>query len=92
LRFGLYPNVYNHDQEDAKETLQNIAGNYLYKDILERKNIKKSDQLLSLLQLLALQVGNEVSYHELGQKLQMNTLTVQKYIHLLEKSFVIFRL
>ncbi len=92
IRFGLYPEVYSAGEETKKELLLNIANNYLYKDILEFENIKKSDQLFSLLQLLALQIGNEVSFAEIGQQLGMNKLTVQKYVNLLEKTFVIFSL
>lgn len=92
IRFGLYPEVYSAGEETKKELLLNIANNYLYKDILEFEDIKKSDQLFSLLQLLALQIGNEVSFAEIGQQLGMNKLTVQKYADLLEKSFVIFSL
>lgn len=92
LRFGLYPEIYNSGEEEKKELLANIANNYLYKDILEFENIKKSDQLFGLLQLLALQIGNEVSLSEIGQQLGMDKLTVQKYINLLEKAFVIFDL
>lgn len=92
IRFGLYPGIYNRGEETRKELLYNIVNNYLYKDILKFENIKKSDQLFNLLQLLALQIGNEVSFAELGQQLGMSKITVQKYINLLEKSFVIFSL
>ncbi|MDF1498683.1 MAG: ATP-binding protein [Patescibacteria group bacterium] len=92
IRFGLYPDVYGAGEEAKKDLLFNITNNYLYKDILEFENIKKSDQLFSLLQLLALQIGNEVSFDEIGRQLGMNKLTVQKYVDLLEKSFVIFSL
>lgn len=92
IRFGLYPEIYNSGEEAKKELLFNIANNYLYKDILEFENIKKSDQLFGLLQLLALQIGSEVSLSEIGQQLGMDKLTVQKYINLLEKAFVIFGL
>jgi len=66
--------------------------NYLYKDILEFAGVRKSELIIKLLQLIALQVGNEVSYTELAQKLGINTVTVQNYIDLLEKSFVIYKL
>lgn len=93
LRYGMYPEVLL--QQDTVETirlLDGIAGNYLYKDILEFENIRKSDLLTDLLQLLALQIGNEVSYNEVARQLGINVVTVQKYIELLEKSFIIFRL
>ncbi|MDR3169696.1 MAG: HTH domain-containing protein [Candidatus Peribacteria bacterium] len=66
--------------------------NYLYKDILEFSGIRKSEFIIQLLQLLALQVGSEVSYTELANKLNINTITIQNYIDLLEKSFVIYKL
>ncbi len=93
LRFWLYPEVFGCQSEiDARQRLENIASNYLYKDILEIENIKKSDKLSQLLQLLALQIWNEVSMNELWQRLSMSKNTVERYIDLLEKSFVIKRL
>jgi len=92
IRFGVYPGIYAKNEQDKTRLLQNISEKYLYKDILEFENIKKSDQLFRLLQLLALQIGSEVSLSEIGGKLGMNKLTVEKYINLLEKSFVIFSL
>lgn len=59
---------------------------------MEWANLKKSPKLLFLLQLLALQIGSEVSFTEIGQKLQISYHTVQEYVALLEKSFVIFSL
>ncbi|HMY80469.1 MAG TPA: ATP-binding protein [Candidatus Absconditabacterales bacterium] len=91
LMYGSYPETINHP-DNAIRYLKNLASNYLYKDILALESLKKSDQLLQLLQLLAWQIGNEVSYNELGQKLGLSVQTIQKYISLLEKSFIIFRL
>lgn len=65
---------------------------YLYKDILEWSKIKKSDKLLKLLQVLAFQIGNQVSYNKLANTVGINKETVENYINLLEKSFVIYRL
>ena len=92
MRFGLYPAVFEKPEEVAQKKLEIIVSNYLYKDILAFDKIKKSDILLRLLELLALQVGSEVSLNELAQKLQISHLTVDKYLDLLEKTFVIFRL
>jgi len=92
LKFGLYPEIFQSSKNEIKERLTNIANNYLYKDILEFEYLKKSDQLYNLLELLALQIGSEVSSDELSKKLGLNKLTIQKYIYLLEKTFVIFRL
>lgn len=92
LRFGTYPEIVNASEDDAKRLLESIASNYLYKDILEFENIKNSKLLFNLLQLLALQLGNEVSYHELGKSLGISSITVKRYIDLLEKCFVVFSL
>ncbi|AQQ72197.1 Archaeal ATPase [Limihaloglobus sulfuriphilus] len=92
LRFGSYPTVFGVSETDAKEELNDIAGKYLYKDILAFENLRNSDLLLDLLKLIALQVGNEVSLHEIGTILGLAGTTVKRYIDLLEKCFIIFRL
>ncbi len=92
LRFGSYPEIYNLDEETAEKRLSEIASSYLFKDLLNFEGIKKSNLLKKLVILLALQVGNEVTYNELATKLGVNHLTVQKYIDVLEQSFVLFRL
>ncbi|HEY9114325.1 MAG TPA: ATP-binding protein [Bacteroidales bacterium] len=92
MRFGLYPSVILQDDNLAQENLNEIASSYLFKDILEFQYLKKPEVLLSLLKLLAFQISNEVSFTELANKLQVDQTVVQKYIQLLEDSFVIFRL
>lgn len=92
LRFGAYPEVFNLSEQEAKERLNEIASNYLFKDILQFEGLKKSGIIKNLLRALALQVGQEVSYSELGNMLGVNRLTIQKYIDILEQSFVIFKL
>jgi len=92
LRFGSYPDIVDKNENDAIVLLDNLASKYLYKDILEYEQIRKSEKLLKLLQFLAFQLGSEVSMHELATKLSMNRETVRRYIDLLEKAFVIFRL
>lgn len=92
LRFGSYPEIYNLDEETAEKRLSEIASSYLFKDLLQFEGIKKSNLLKNLVISLALQVGNEVTYNELAVKLGVNHLTIQKYIDILEQSFVIFRL
>jgi predicted AAA+ superfamily ATPase len=69
-----------------------LAGGYLYQDLLQFEDIKKPQIMEKLLRLLAFQVGSEVSFSELASRLNINTVTVQKYIDLLEKSFIIFTL
>jgi len=91
LIYGYYPDVVMHP-EDAKKILQNLTQNFLYKDMLLLENVKKPDKIVKLLQTLAFQVGSQVSYNELGKTIGMNTATVEKYIMMLEQSFVLFRL
>lgn len=88
---GMYPEVITHS-EDAREVLANLAGSYLYKDILELGGIRRPEILVKLLQALAWQIGSEVSYNELAQTVGADKATVSSYIDLLEKSFVVFRL
>ena len=90
LRFGTYPDVFGQSEEDAINELENIASNYLYKDILIYDNIKISKILLELLQLLALQIGNEVSFNEIAQKINISTHTVIKYVDLLREMLYYF--
>ena len=92
LRFGSYPDVVEGTDQDVMTRLQFLASDYLYQDILQFDRIKKSDQLHNILKLLAFQVGSEVSYGEIANTLDLNLLTVEKYIDLLEQCFVIFRL
>jgi uncharacterized protein len=92
LIYGNYPEVLNHPGEE-KEVLLEIANSYLYKDILIMDGIRKSSHLEKLLQALAFQVGNEVNYHELAKTIgNIDSATVEKYLDLLEKTFVIFKL
>ena len=91
LIYGSYPDVLNH-RSDAKETLMNLAGSYLYKDILEMDGIRKPTIIEKLLVALALQIGSEVSYNELAQTVGTDSKTVEKYIDLLEKCYVVFKL
>lgn len=92
LRFGQYPEIINADDESSKTLLDNLTSRYLYKDILEFESLKKPDLLLKLLQLLAFQIGSEVSTNELSNKLGVTRKTIERYIDLLEKCYVIFRL
>jgi len=91
LVYGYYPEVVSHPGNE-KEILKQLSDSYLYKDILMWERIKKPEKLIRLLQALALQVGSEVSYNNLASFLGMDNQTVEKYIQLLEKTFIIFRL
>ncbi|WP_251623498.1 ATP-binding protein [Odoribacter lunatus] len=89
--YGLYPEVVTQP-EDAKRTLMTLTNNYLYKDIFTYKGIKKPDLIQKLVRALALQLGCEVSYNELSKLLGVDKNTIETYINLLEKCFIIFRL
>lgn len=91
LVYGYYPDVINHPGEE-KDILLQLSDSYLFKDLLMWENIKKPQKLEKLVQALAFQIGSQVSYHELGQITGLNNETVERYIQLLEKAFVIFRL
>jgi uncharacterized protein len=92
LRFGSMPSVFNLTEEESKEELNQITTSYLYKDILAFEGIKKSKPIQNLLIALALQLGNEVSFRELGQIIGINHATVARYIDILEKSYIVFTL
>lgn len=93
LRFGSYPDTLQlANATDKIRYLRELSSAYLYKDVLEMASIRHSDKLRKLLQLLAFQVGSEVSLNELGNALGMSKDTVSTYIDLLEKAFVVFRL
>jgi uncharacterized protein len=92
LRFGLYPQVFNSIGDEKIEELTEISSNYLYKDLFQFEQIKKPDLLFKLLAAIALQTRSESSLNELAQITGTNVHTVKRYLELLEKSFVIFRL
>ena len=91
LVYGMYPEVITRQGEE-REVLQQLAGSYLYKDLLSLGGIRRPDMLDKLLRALALQLGNEVSYNELSNMLQVDKNTINNYVQLLEKAYVIFRL
>jgi len=91
LLYGFYPEVINN-QGKERETLKNLVNSYLYRDILAFSDIRKPEVLEKLLQALALQMGSEVNYNELSHLIGINKITVQKYIEILEKGYIVFRL
>lgn len=91
LVFGCYPDVVMNAGNETR-ILKTLASDFLYKDILSVGNIKKPVLLEKILKALALQLGSEVSYNELAQLLDSDKGTIEKYIDLLEKSYIIFRL
>lgn len=93
LVFGQYPEVVTAgDYADKEMYLNNLIQSYLLKDILLYEGIKNSNKLAALLRLIAYQIGSEVSYQELGNQLGLSRITVENYLDLLSKVFVLFKL
>ena len=93
LIYGSYPEVVTLDTFERKtDYLRDIVSAYLLKDILAIDGLKNSGKMKDLLRLIAFQLGNEVSYDELGRQLGMSKNTVEKYLDLLSKAFVVYRL
>lgn len=92
MRYGLYPEIVDKSETDAEYLISDLSAKYLYKDIMEFENLKKPELLTNILQLIALQLGNEVSRNEIASKLRTSRETIERYLDLLEKAFVIFRL
>ncbi|MDO9576928.1 MAG: ATP-binding protein [Candidatus Cloacimonadales bacterium] len=91
LIFGNYPEIITKPAEQTK-LLSLLAGSYLFKDLLALDFIRKPDLLDKIIRALAFQIGNEVNYLELSQLVGYDKQTVEKYIDLLEKTYVIFKL
>jgi predicted AAA+ superfamily ATPase len=91
LIYGYYPEIVTSPGNE-QDLLKQLANSYLYKDILTWERIQKPDKLEKLVQALAFQTAQVISYHELGQLCGLNSETVEKYIKLLEKAFIVFRL
>ena len=93
LVWGGYPDMVTADNPDLRaRLLGELVGSYLYRDILELEGIRRSDKIVDLLRLIAFQIGQEVSIAELATSLALNRQTVERYLDLLEKVFVIFRI
>ncbi|MBU2635113.1 ATP-binding protein [Patescibacteria group bacterium] len=91
--FGSYPEIVSLSSfEEKKELLKELASSYIYKDIFGFQEVKSPDVLVKLLKALALQVGSEVSYNELSNTVDIDKKTIERYVQLLERNFVIFRL
>lgn len=88
--YGSFPEVLTADNNEKRiDYLINLRNAYLFKDILEMENIRNPSKLNELLRLLAFQIGNEVSLNELGNQLEISKQTVERYLDLLEKVFII---
>jgi len=93
LVFGSYPEVAGKNSfTEKRKALAEISSSYLYKDILEFQGIKKSDALIKLLKAAAFQIGSEVSYTEMANLTGLNKKTIENYIDILEKNYIVFRL
>ena len=93
LIFGNYPHVVTaHKREDKIDILKELKTSYLYRDVFDFQGMKNADIFMNLVKALAHQIGNEVSYTELANLLKINRGTVERYIHVLEQSFIVFRL
>jgi len=92
LLYGSYPDIVSRPVDQKFKLLDELANDYLFRDVLQFENIRKSDVLFNLLKAVALQLGSEVSVRELSGLLKVAVDTVQRYLTLLEKSFVIFSL
>ena len=91
LLYGFYPDILNNVGDEIA-ILRNLVNSYLYKDILSFADIRKPEVLDKLVQALALQIGSEVNYSELAQIVNADKNTVSKYIDILEKGYIIFKL
>ncbi len=90
LIYGTYPEVLNAGNTDEKkQLLAELRDSYLYKDIIQLENLRNSSKIMDMLVLLSFQIGKEVSLNELGNSLDLAKQTVEKYLDLLEKTFVI---
>ena len=89
--YGYYPEVVSNPGNEAV-ILKELSNSFLYKDILAIEGINKPDKLVRLLKALAFQIGSQVSYNEVGQLVGLDSKTVERYVDILEKSFIIFRL
>lgn len=90
--YGTYPGLIDLNSKEKTKRLLQLSGDYLFKDILKFERLKNPDLLRRLLKALALQTGSQVSVQELSQLLTVSAVTVERYLDLLEKSFIIFKL
>jgi len=91
LLYGFYPDVLNNSGDEIN-VLRNLVNSYLYRDILSYSDIRKPEVLDKLVQALALQVGSEVNYSELAQIVNVDKNTISKYVDILQKGYIIFKL
>jgi predicted AAA+ superfamily ATPase len=92
LRFGMYPDIVERPENEKSTLLDMLSNDYLFRDVLKHENLKQPDLLVGILKALALQLGSEVSFRELSGLLKTSVETLQRYLEILERSFVIFHL
>lgn len=93
LLYGSYPEaLFPKEGDTARERIELISNDYAMKDILAFEGLRKSDTLVKVLKVLAYQIGSEVSYNEIAQNFGVTLKTIERYIEILEKAFIIFRL
>ena len=92
LVFGSYPGIIDLSSEEKRRKLLSISSDYLFKDIYKFERLRNPEVLRKLLKALALQLGNPVSISELANLIRVSAITVERYLDLLEKSFVVFKL
>ena len=91
LIWGGYPEIITSPHHLRERLMGELVGSYLFRDLLELEGLRRADKLVDLLRLLAFQIGHEVSMAELATNLGINHQTVARYLDLLEKVFVIYR-
>lgn len=91
LVYGLYPGLLNENVENMQVLLRNLAEQYLYKDLLLFEKLNSADKIIKLLKLLALQLGSDVSIHELAGQLSVSRSVVERYLDLLQKMFIVVK-
>ena len=93
LIYGSYPELLQYSSNEEKTAyLRELVSSYLLKDILEHDGIRNSGKMIDLLRLIAFQIGKEVSLDELAKQLGISRNTVERYLDLLSKVFVIYKL
>jgi uncharacterized protein len=92
LRFGMYPDILGRNENQQCVLLDELSSDYLFKDALKFEKLKRTELLFNLLKAIALQLGSEVSVRELSNLLKTSSETIQRYLNILERAFIIFKL
>ena len=93
LIYGSYPKVVaTKGRHNKVDILKELKTSYLYRDVFDFQGMKNADVFMNLVKALAHQIGNEVSYRELSNLLKVGYATIERYVHILEQSFIVFHL